>query len=155
MIDKEKLKETVEGLISGTDIFLTDLSVSTDNRVVVEIDSAEGIDLSTCERITNGILAAFDRDVEDYELEVGSAGLTSPFKVDGQYTKNIGERVEVLTKDGRKLYGILKEYNKEDKSFILEYERKVKEAGMKRPEIRTESERLTVDGIKMIRLDFK
>ncbi|MDE5857439.1 MAG: ribosome assembly cofactor RimP, partial [Muribaculaceae bacterium] len=90
MIDKDKLRLTVEKAIEGTDIFLVDLKVSPDNNIVVEIDSKNGLDIDTCADLTRKIEAEFDRDAEDYELEVGSAGLTSPFKVKAQYEKNIG-----------------------------------------------------------------
>lgn len=155
MLDKGKLTETVERLIDGTDVFLVDLSVSRDNRVVVEIDSTEGIDIETCERITNGILDEFNRDVEDYELEVGSAGLTSPFKVPGQYIKNIGNRIEILTRDGRKLSGVLVEFNEETESFTIETERKVKVEGKKRPEIQTIPETFKISDTKQVKAEFK
>ena len=71
-----------------------------------------------------------DRDIEDYELEVGSAGITSPFKVLKQYKKNIGNEVEVLTKSGLKLNGVLKEAD-EDK-FIVTITKKVKTETSKR-----------------------
>ena len=90
MIDKQLLKSTVESAIAGTEMFLVDVQVSPSNAIVVEIDSKSGIDIDACVAITRQIESVFDREVEDYELEVGSAGLTSPFKVRGQYEKNIG-----------------------------------------------------------------
>lgn len=133
MIDKELLRQTVENAIEGTDIFIVDIRVSPSNNIIVEIDSPENLDIMTCAEITRAIEAKFDRDVEDYELEVGSAGLTSPFKVKGQYIKNIGNEVEVLTADGRKLSGTLIEVN--DNGFTIEVPTKEKVPGKKRPEI--------------------
>ena len=109
MIDKDLLRQTVEEAIQGTGLFLVDLTVSPANAIVVEVDSAKGVDIDSCAALTRAIEARFDRDVEDYELEVGSAGLTAPFKVRAQYEKNIGNEVEVLTRDGRKFSGILTE----------------------------------------------
>ena len=103
MIDKELLVKTVEDAINGTELFVVDIAVKPDNNIVVELDSVNGVDIDTCVDITRRIESVFDRDVEDYQLEVGSAGLTSPFKVKSQYVKNIGNDVEVLTRDGRKL----------------------------------------------------
>ena len=131
MIDKKKLTDLVEDAINGTSLFLVDVQINPGNSIVVEIDSAEGVDIDSCAEITRKIELEFDRDVEDYELEVGSAGLTSPFKVRGQYEKNIGNEVEVLTCDGRKLKGILTQV--EDATFTIEVTRKVKEPGAKRP----------------------
>ncbi len=131
MIDKELLARTVAESIKDTDIFIVDITVSPDNSIVVELDSPEGIDIDTCADITRRIEEVFDRDAEDYSLEVGSAGLTSPFKVKGQYEKNIGNQVEVLTKDGRKLKGTLTAVG--DDNFTITVVRKVKEPGKKRP----------------------
>ena len=107
--------------------------------------------------INRKIEAVFDRDVEDYSLEVGSAGLTAPFKVLGQYLKNIGNPVEVLTRDGRKLRGILKAVEPDCSAFTLTIERKVKEPGAKRPVIKQEDEVLAVADTKDVKyyIDFK
>ena len=71
-----------------------------------------------------------DRDIEDFELTVGSAGLTSPLKTTRQYQKNIGKEIEVLTKKGQKLSGILKEVSDDD--FIVTISKKEKAEGAKR-----------------------
>lgn len=131
MIDRDLLRTTVEEAIQGTDIFLVDLRIEPGNRIVVEIDSPDGLDIDTCASITKKIEAAFDRDKEDYELEVGSAGLTAPFKVKQQYLKNLGKEVEVITTDGKKIKGILSAVN--DGDYVVEVPTKVKEPGDKRP----------------------
>ena len=74
-----------------------------------------------------------NRDEEDFELEVGSAGIGQPFKVHRQYEIHQGDRVEVLTKEGRKLTGVLKEVTPE--TFTLTIEEKMKEEGAKRPKL--------------------
>ncbi|MDE5843396.1 MAG: ribosome assembly cofactor RimP [Muribaculaceae bacterium] len=131
MIDKNLLKEYVESLLADTDCFLTDLTISGDNNIVVEIDSIGAIDIDFCSALSRRIEEKFPRDDEDYELEVGSAGLTAPFKVRKQWEKNVGKDIEVLTTDGKKLFGLLKALT--DDSFILATEQKVKREGMKRP----------------------
>lgn len=133
MIDKELLKDTVVQAIDGTDLFIVDINVSPANEITVTVDSPTGVDIDRCVAVTRAIEAVFDRDVEDYELEVGSAGLTSPFKIRRQYVKNIGNEVEVLTGDGRKLKGVLTEVGDDD--FTIEVSRKAKEPGQKRPVI--------------------
>lgn len=155
MIDKTLLTETVEQAIAGTSIFLVDVQVNPGNAIVVEIDSPEGIDIDTCADITRKIESVFDRDKEDYELEVGSAGLTSPFKVKGQYLKNIGNQVEILTKDGHKLKGTL--LSVDDNSFTVEITKKAKEPGKKKPVEVAEPETLDMDNCKYVKylIDFK
>lgn len=116
------------------DLFLVDVAISADNHIVVEIDSYEGsVSIDNCVAITRAVEQAFDRDKDDYELEVGSAGLTSPFKVKAQYEKNIGNDVEVLTAQGAKLKGVLSEVG--DDTFTIKVAKKVKPEGAKRPVI--------------------
>lgn len=157
MIDSQLLRQTVETAIAGTDTFIVEVKVAPDNRLNVEIDSPEGVDIDTCVAITRAIESAFDRDVEDYELEVGSAGLTSPFKVRGQYVKNIGNQVEVLTRDGRKLRGTLTAVSESGDEFTVTVPRKVKEEGKKRPVTIEEPMTIPVADTKEVRylIDFK
>lgn len=155
MIDKQLLKQTVEEAIAGTELFIVDIAVKPDNNIIVELDSTEGIDIDSCVAVTKKIESVFDRDVEDYELEVGSAGLTSPFKVKAQYDKNIGNDVEILTRDGRKLSGKLVETT--DETFTVEVPVKVKPAGAKRPVIEQQPETFAYGDCKSVRykIDFK
>lgn len=157
MIDKQIIEQIVERTLEGTDCFLVETKISPDNRVIVEIDSDTGVDIDICARINRAIEAEVDRDVEDYELEVGSAGLTAPFKIKRQYEKNLGNEVEVLTRDGRKLTGVLASVSEDGTSFTLEVTKKVKEPGKKRPVMVTEPEVLAVDNCKYVRysINFK
>lgn len=131
MIDRNELYSFIELNLEGTDLFPVDVTVSPDNRIVVEIAGPEGVDIDTCVELTRKIEEAFDRDKEDYELEVGSAGLTSPFKVPRQYAINKGHKVEVLTSGGEKLHGVLAD--SDDEGFDIIVKQKVKEPGQKRP----------------------
>lgn len=131
MLNKEDIARCVEQAIKSPDIFLVEVNVSADNRVTVELDSDHGMDVDTCVEISRAIEAQFSRDDEDYELEVGSAGLTAPFKVRRQYLKNVGNTVEVLTSDGLKLRGTLAEVA--DDTFTLRSQKKEKAPGQKRP----------------------
>lgn len=146
MIDKQKLTETVEEAIKGTSIFIVDIKISNDNSIIVELDSDDSMDIDMCTSISRKIESVFDRDVEDYELEVGSAGLTSPFKIKRQWQKNLGNEIEVLTKDGRKLTGVLVEVNEDD--FVIQFPIKVKEEGKKRPVVVSHKEPITFENCK-------
>ncbi len=148
MIDKKALREFIESRLADTDYFLVDLKVSADNDIIVEIDSPESVDIDFCVALSREIEQAFPRDEEDYSLEVGSAGLTAPFKVLGQYLKNVGSQVEVLTTDGRKLKGILDEAD--ESGFTLGVEKKARLEGKKRPEIITEQERFAYTDVKKV-----
>ena len=131
MINKNDLKEFVESQLVDSDLFLVDISIDKNNCIVVEVDSMESVDIDTCANLNRAIEEHFDGDIDDYQLEVGSAGLTSPFKVKAQYEKNLGNEVEVLTSAGEKLKGVLSEVG--DDSFAITIAKKVKRPGEKRP----------------------
>ncbi len=149
MITKSEITKIVEEYLVDTDYFLVDVCVSADNRIVVEIDSFEGVDVDFCANLSKKIEENFDREQEDFELEVGSAGLTSPFKVSQQYEKNLGKEVEILTKSGEKLVGILSAVS--DESFTLEVEVKEKLEGSKRKTLVKKNLDFDKSGIKYIK----
>ncbi len=107
MILKETITNLIEEKIAGTDIFIVDVSVSPSNKIVVLIDTDTGITVEKCTSISRVIESALNREVEDFELEVSSPGLSKPFKVLRQYSKNIGRDIAFLTKDNLKLKGRL------------------------------------------------
>ncbi len=147
MIDKAALEKVVTDALAGSDKFLVSVEISADNRIVVEIERRSGsITIDDCVEINNLIEANFDRNVEDYELEVGSAGLTAPFKIKAQYDKNCGNPVEVLTKDGNKLRGTLKSAT--DTDFTITITKKVKPEGAKRPIMVEEDTTINYNDIK-------
>ena len=133
MIDKNVVQQLANEWLEGKDYFLTDITVSPDNRIVIEIDHAEGVWIEDCVALSRYIENHLDRDIEDYELEVGSAGIGQPFKVLRQYEINVGEPVEVLTTNGKKLVGTLKEATPDH--FVITIEEKVKMEGEKRPKM--------------------
>lgn len=153
MIDKQLLAETVGEAIAGTDMFVVEIRIEPGNIITVELDSDTGIDIDTCAAITRKIESVFDRDKEDYELEVGSAGLTSPFKVRGQYLKNVGNEVDILTRDGRKLTGTLTAVGDDD--FTVEIPVKKRPEGAKRPIIVMETESFKMADCKSVKYSIK
>lgn len=131
MIKKEEVTQIVEDFLQKDPLyFLVDVKVTPDNRIGVEIDSFQGISIDYCIELNKFIESKLDRDVEDYELEVSSAGLTSPFKVRKQYEKNIGNEVEIFTYDNKKLSGVLNALDEE--KIFLEIEKQEKPEGAKR-----------------------
>jgi ribosome maturation factor RimP len=109
MIQKQEIIDLVDQFLLATDSesFLIDVTVSRDNRIVVTLDNDEAIDIDECVALNQYIEEHMDRDKEDFELEVGSAGLTAPLRTLRQYAKFEGETMEVLLRDGHKLRGIL------------------------------------------------
>lgn len=108
MLDKQIFNDALQAAINGTGLFLVDCRHEASGRIVVELDSPTVMDLEACEKVSRSLHDTLGADLDDYELEVGSAGLTAPFKVRGQWLKNIGNPVEVTTiSDSRRLRGIL------------------------------------------------
>lgn len=146
MIDKNIVKTLVEEWLTDQDYFLVDIEVSNDNRIVVEIDHADGVWIEDCVTLSRFIEERLNRDEEDYELEVGSAGLGQPFKVPQQYVNHIGKEVEVLTKEGKKIHGTLTAVN--GTSFTITIQEKQKQEGKKRPVMVDVEQTFEMDGVK-------
>jgi len=155
MIAKSVVSQLVEEWLEEKDYFLVDVTVTPDNRIVVEIDHAEGVWIEDCVELSRFIESKLDREQEDFELEVGSAGIGQPFKVLQQYINHIGMEVEVLVADGRKLAGVVEEAD--EAHFTVTISKKVKLEGEKRPKMVDEDVTFAYDEIKYTKylINFK
>ena len=107
----------------------------------------EGKDyIEDCVELSRFIEDHLDREAEDFELEVGSAGLGQPFKVAQQYVNFVGKEVEVLDADGKKYKGVLKGVDGRD--FTVTVQEKVKEEGKKRPQLQDKDYQFSMDTVK-------
>lgn len=152
MIDKDLIRQTVEEKLASTDCFLVSLSISGDNQIMVEIDSETSVDLDFCVELTRYIEQHFDRDAEDYSLEIGSYSITKPFVDRRQYRKNIGRKVEVLTEESRKIRGTLVAVDND--GFTLEIEEKELVEGQKRKKLVKKEITLLYSSVKQTKLEF-
>ena len=153
MIDRQKVAELASEWLADKEYFLVDVIITKDDKITVEIDHAEGVWIEDCAELSRHIESGLSRDSEDYELEVGSAGLGQPFKVVQQYKNHIGLEVEVLGKDGKKYKGILKEVGDED--FVLSMTKKEKVEGVKRPQLVEVDLKFTFDEVKYTKYIIK
>ena len=117
MINKEDIRNVAELRINEIGGYLVDVKVSRNNDITIYFDILEGVTLNHCLELTKYIEDRFDRDVEDYQLTVCSAGLDAPFLVPQQYQKNIGKEVKVLLKNGKREKGKIISYQE---SLVLE-----------------------------------
>ena len=131
MIEKNEVKTIVEEWLAGNDYFLVDVMFTPDDRIVVEIDHADGVWIEDCAALSRYLQEKLGDDLGNYELEVGSAGIGQPFKVAQQYSNHIGKDVEVLTAEGVKVQGVLTAV--EGDNFIVVVKEKQKLEGKKRP----------------------
>lgn len=130
MISTSELTQLVEKSIADRDAFIVTVEISASNAITIELDSKEGLDMELCAEINRSLQAHYGEELDNYDLEVGSTGLTTPFKIVKQYENVVGEKVEIVTKEGKKLKGIMKEANNEH--FTIEVEMMVKLEGAKR-----------------------
>ena len=112
MIDREKIERSVKEFIAGTDIFLVGIKITGSNRITILADRNDGITIDNCAAIHRHVEKNLDREFEDFELQVSSPGLEVPFTVIEQYYKNEGRKVSVITSEGLRYNGILKNVSK-------------------------------------------
>lgn len=146
MIDKNVVEKLVNQWLEEKDYFLVDIEISRDNRIVVEIDHADGVWIEDCVQLSRFIEDNLNRDDEDYELEVGSAGLGHPFKVRQQFINFTGKEVEVLDAEGKKWKGLLK--NVDGDEFTVTVKEKIKKEGSKRPTLEDVDHTFNMNNVK-------
>ena len=155
MIERNTVKTVVEEWLSGNDYFLVDVTFTPDDRIVVEIDHADGVWIEDCAELSRFMQERLGEELGDYELEVGSAGIGQPFKVEQQYLNHIGKDVEVLDAEGKKVQGVLKQVDGRD--FVVTVKEKQKLEGKKRPQLVEVDKTYNMDNIKYTKylLSFK
>jgi ribosome maturation factor RimP len=146
MIEKGNVARLAEEWLACSDCFLVDAIVKPDNRIVVEIDHDTAVGIDDCVALSRYIEERLDREAEDYELEVGSSGIGTPYKIVRQYHKSQGQEVEVLLKSGSKLNGILQ--SADESGFTITVAKLVKSETGKRKETVTENQRYLYDEVK-------
>ncbi len=156
MIDKNIIQTTVEEWLKKGDYYLVDIEMTADDRIVIEIDHADGVWIEDCADLSRFLQEKLGEELGDYELEVGSAGIGQPFKVVQQYRNHIGKEVEVLQQDGRKVLGILKSVGDDD-TFVVTTKEKQHVEGKKRPVLVEVDKTFAINGIKSCKyvLNFK
>ena len=155
MIERNAVKTVVEEWLSGNDYFLVDVTFTPDDRIVVEIDHADGVWIEDCAELSRFMQERLGDELGDYELEVGSAGIGQPFKVEQQYLNHIGKDVEVLEAEGKKVQGVLKQVD--GRNFVVTVKEKQKLEGKKRTQLVDVDKTFNMDNIKYTKylLSFK
>jgi ribosome maturation factor RimP len=154
MITKDTIKTLVEEWLKKGDYFLVDIAMDGD-RIAIEIDHADGVWIEDCAELSRFLQESVGDELGDYELEVGSAGIGQPFKVEQQYVNHVGDEVEVLLADGKKLTGTLKSV--EGRQFVVTVKEKQIPEGKKRPVLVDVDKEFSMDEVKSTKylLNFK
>jgi ribosome maturation factor RimP len=148
MIDKNKIQKVVETTDLGKEFVIVDIEAKPKNNFTVFLESLEGITISDCVKVSRHIEQHFNRDDEDYDMNVSSAGLDKPLKAPIQFVKNIGKTAEVVTNDDKKLKGVLMNYNKS--SISLSYFEKEKMEGSKKMHLVEKNIEIELNKIKTV-----
>lgn len=124
MITTENIRAFLSEILSPTDIYIVDVQIKPGNKIYIFIDSPGNVNIDNCVHVSRLFNEHFDRDKEDYALEVSSPGLSAPFKVPQQYLKNLGKEVKVKTNEGTIIKGKLTAF--ENNNLIVLENRKIK-----------------------------
>ena len=122
---EERTAERADGL------FIVELTISAKNVIRLELEG--GVTVEDCMSVSRNIEHNLDREEEDFELHVSSAGLDKPLRVHAQYVKNVGRGLDVLLKSGEKAEGTLTEVT--DEHLVLSSSEKRQIEGKKKKEI--------------------
>jgi len=150
MIDKQIVERVVSGCLNDSE-FVVEVTVTPSNKIGVTIDSDNGITIDRCVMVSRAIEQELDREQEDFELEVASAGLSEPMRLPRQYKKNIGRTISVVTLNGEKYKGNLADAN--DLQFCVEFEEKVLVDGKKRKQLVTKKVDLLYTDVKSTKIE--
>lgn len=153
MITKELIDKIVNDTIRDTGMFVVAIQVLAGSRIEVVLDSDTNITIDDCVKVSRSIEASLDRDKEDFELSVYSAGLSEPLKLERQYLKHIGKEVEVLLKTGTKQIGEL--LSIKDGTIKIKFQKKEKTERDKRKKLVDYTCELDLADIKSTKLVIK
>ena len=142
--------DAISSEIVARNCYIVDVTVSKENDVEITIEAEEGtVELDDCVAISRFFESKFDREVEDYSLTVTSAGLDQPFKVQKQFQKAVGSKVEVMLKGGKKMIATLTAAD--ETGITLNYTAKEAVEGKKKKELVEHNDRFEMDQVNSVR----
>jgi ribosome maturation factor RimP len=150
MITKDQIEKIITPKIDEEGLFLVEVTVNSSNHISVFIDGDKGVTIDQCIELSRFIEQNLNRDEEDFDLDVSSAGLDLPLKVQKQYIKNIGRLVDIILTNGLKVRGNLIKAN--DTSIDLEVEKNIVVEGKKRKQLVTVIETYKYSDIKSTKI---
>ncbi len=149
MITKQKVTELIDERIAELDncLFVVSLKISSSNIINVEIDKHNGnVSIMDCMSVSRNVEHNLDREEEDFELHVSSAGLDKPLRVLPQFIKNIGRNVKVKLNNKTEEEGELIQADKE--GLTIRQERREKIEGTKKKQDIVEEKYFPMSEIK-------
>ena len=125
---EKRVKELIEEKIADRpELFLVDIKMLPNNKLIIHVDGDEGITIQDCAAISRHV--GFHLEEENvldkaYNLEVSSPGIGEPLKLKRQYNKNIGREVSVKLEGGALTEGKLLAVS--DDGIVIEAKVKIK-----------------------------
>lgn len=145
MISKDLIEKLVKEKLND-DQFIVSVSVSESNKIDIYIDGFNGLTIDQCVAVSRHVEHSFDREEEDFSLQVSSPGLSEKFRVKEQYFKYRGKAIEVITGNEDELQGTL--LSADDIGIVLETSSKEKPEGAKKKVVVVKEHHLKYDEIK-------
>ena len=107
MISEKQIRKMAEQELKGTENYLVSVLVKPGNKIMVFIDNDDSVSVGDCVKLSRTIEGQLDRDSEDFDLMVSSAGLDQPFSLPRQYKKYINRKINILLEEGNRFDAIL------------------------------------------------
>jgi len=152
LVTEIMIRDIVGKKLEGTDNFIVEVKVHP-GRISVLLDKPSGIKVEECADVNRFLNHELEESgaLEHYNIEVSSPGMEEPLKVLKQYRRRIGKTVSVITIDGIRKEGVLK--NADDNQIELEEVIVEKSNGKKilHSELRT----IPMNEVKETRVVFK
>lgn len=137
MIDKNQIVELADQFLENTKLFITNIRIKPVNRIVVMIDGDEGVKIDDCVALSRFIESKLDREADDFELTVTSAGIGEPLLFTRQYVKNIGRTLQIETTSNQIIDGQLIEANEEAITIETMVKEKINHKNIKKTDVKT------------------
>ena len=109
-IEKRVTELVQEKIADRPDLFLVEVKMHPNGKLVILVDGDKGIGIAECAQISRYV--GFHLEEENvletaYNLEVSSPGIDSPLTLPRQYVKNVERQLAIKMADGSKREGKL------------------------------------------------
>ncbi|MCX3267163.1 ribosome assembly cofactor RimP [Pedobacter agri] len=136
-VEKRVADLVEEKIADRPELFLVEVKMLPNNKLIIHVDGDEGISIQDCVAISRHV--GFHLEEENvieqaYNLEVSSPGVGEPLKLNRQYVKNVGRTLNIKLNGGLKKEGKLLSVTENN----LLIEESVKEKGKKATTVQTE-----------------
>jgi ribosome maturation factor RimP len=129
-IEKRVIELIEEKISDRPELFLVEVKMLPNNKLIIHVDGDEGINIQDCAAISRhvGFHLEEENTIEKaYNLEVSSPGVGEPLRLKRQYDKNVGREVGIKLSNGELKEGKLLSVT--DQGILIEA--KVKDKGKK------------------------